>query len=165
MFRKVLLSITLSIISIMFAFSQESKSIIKNYYTNVIDSSAQVFYFKTLMPKKIFRAINKTAQYKVEIANKGESWNMTDVKVFKNSPDRMFVMGIQLPNGWIIVYNHGGRGFHTHIVCIDMKKSKIKWGVTSGKDISNKNDLTDMFNDGIYDVSYYDNNSLEKCVF
>jgi hypothetical protein len=50
-----------------------------------------------------------------DIANKGKSFNATDV-VMDNAPMRRFVVAGSAPGMWFILYEHGGIGYHHNLV-------------------------------------------------
>jgi hypothetical protein len=65
-----------------------------------------------------------------EIANRGESFNATDVEVDLSQPSRRFVLAGTAPGIWLIVYEHGGRGYHHHLMVFT--KQEDHWRLVAG---------------------------------
>lgn len=67
--------------------------------------------------KNIPQIIRKALKsWKIDLANADEPYQATDVVLSKNIPKRQIISIFKNSSHFLMTYNHGGRGHHTHIM-------------------------------------------------
>lgn len=70
------------------------------------------------LPQPVLGIIIAGLRYDPRIADAGEQWEATDV-IMTNAPCRRFVAAAHVGEAWAMLYEHGGRGYHQHLVIVE----------------------------------------------
>ena len=70
------------------------------------------------IPAAVTRVIVDRIAYDPRIADANEQWEPTDVTT-TTAPCRRFVTAAHVGSNWVLLYEHGGRGYHQHLVIVE----------------------------------------------
>jgi hypothetical protein len=77
------------------------------------------------IPPPVLTALLSLMKHDPRLANPGEPFNATDV-VDTNVPMRRLIFTAGTPTGWLICYEHGGRGYMRHLVVFGRSAESVE---------------------------------------
>jgi len=98
----------------------------------------KVFYDKSMIPKELLKILDGWSEEHITFANPKEDYNSTD-NVNSSLPERQIISIFRNSRFMFILYNHGGIGFHRHIIWCQWDGHKITniWICNCNKKITN----------------------------
>ena len=112
---------------------------------NVIKSEEfEVYNKKREIPKSILKTLTKWQNKKVRFADKGEKYRKNDVIINPRIPNREIITILKSNKYFVMTYNHGGRGFHRHILFCDLENGEVAnniWIGNSSKELTSKEEI------------------------
>jgi hypothetical protein len=108
------------------------KTLSKEEQQHVLDGEFKVVTSTELMPPRIKQAFTEVACLpQFALANPGEKYQVTDVIDEPGLPFRRLVFAGVSGNKWLIHYEHGGIGYSTAVVLLELdaqNKVRFVWG-------------------------------------
>ena len=104
----------------------------------------QVYNQKNHIPKSVDKLLNNWYGEKVRFASNGEKYRKGCVVTNPKMPSREIITILKSENHFVMTYNHGGRGFHQHILFTGLNKNKIAktiWIGNASKKLMTKDEI------------------------
>jgi len=101
---------------------------------------------KSAIPKGVIQILQKWSGEAISFANPNEEYNETDI-VDNTLPSRQLISVYSNRSFLFVLYNHGGFGFHRHIIWCKLRKNEITdlWICNYNDTILNMNELKNFF--------------------
>ena len=85
----------------------------------------EIYSRKSKIPKPILRILSSWEGEKVKFVNRGKRYQKTDFVVNLRKSRRQIISILKSDRFFIMIYNHGGRGFHRHILFCNYSSSDM----------------------------------------
>lgn len=130
--------------------NKKNKELIK-----FLSTDYQVVYKTEEIQSNILNALYEKFAGK-KIANPDEEFNPTDVIYDENIPQRRLVFAGSSSNSWFVCYEHGGYGYHCHLIIFSTEKEKVQIMFNGSHFYKPQNlkQLKQWVSDGKFDQSY-----------
>lgn len=98
----------------------------------------KVFYNKVMIPRELIKILDEWSADHIAFANPNEDYNSTDCSI-ETLSSRQLIAVFKNKNSMFILYNHGGIGFHRHIIWCQQTRNRITnlWICNYNKSITN----------------------------
>jgi len=117
---------------------------LKNIITTLKTEEFQVYNQKQKIPKAVNKLLNNWYGEKVRFASNGNKYRKDCVVTNRKMQSREIITILKSEKHFVMTYNHGGRGFHQHILFTELKKDKIAetiWIGNSSKALTTKEEI------------------------
>jgi hypothetical protein len=101
------------------------------------------------IPPGVMADLSARMKHDPRLANPGERFNRTDV-VDPRSPMRRLVLAGLGARSWFVTYEHGGRGYHRHLVVYAQRGGRptLAYAATFGSEVATLEELRRLVNNG-----------------
>jgi hypothetical protein len=101
------------------------------------------------IPSAVMADLSARMKHDPRLANPGERFNRTDV-VDPRSPMRRLVLAGLGARSWFVTYEHGGRGYHRHLVVYAQRAGRptLAYAATFGSEVATLEELRRLVNNG-----------------